>query len=207
MASSGSEPMRFWFDFASPYAYYAMPGISALAERYGRQIEWRPTLLWAVFKAQGIAAPLDAPSRKAYLFADIDRSAAFYGAPLAKPVKIPFSSHLPGRLFYGLTAETPAAATDFVRAVLERFFARGEEITSLQALQEVMASLDFDPARTEALIAAGRDALESAVKEAVADGVIGSPFTIIDGEGFFGADRLPQIAWRLAEGPPARENA
>jgi len=32
----------------------------------------------------------------------------------------------------------------------------------------------------------------------VAEGVIGSPYTVVDGEGYFGADRLPQIAWRLA---------
>ena len=206
MASSGSDPIRFWFDFASPYAYYAVPGITALAARHGRRIEWRPTLLWAVFKAQGIAAPLDAPSRKSYLFADIDRSADFFGMPLAKPVKIPFSSHLAGRLFYGLTAEAPEVAPVFVRAVLERFFARGEDITSLSALQEVMVSLGLDPAQTEALIARGRDALASAVDEAVADGVIGSPFTIVDGEGFFGADRLPQIAWRLEGGQQNGEN-
>lgn len=206
MASSGSDPIRFWFDFASPFAYFAVPGIAELAARHGRKIEWRPTLLWAVFKAQGIAAPLDVPGRKAYLFADIDRSAAFYRMPLAKPVKIPFSSHLAGRLFYGLTAEKPEMAADFVRAVLERFFARGEEITSLSALQDVMGALGLDPARTEALIAAGRDALGAAVDEAVADGVIGSPFTMIDGEGFFGVDRLPQIAWRLANGRPNGEN-
>lgn len=205
MASSGSEPIRFWFDFASPYAYFAVPGLTALAARHGRRIDWRPTLLWAVFKAQGIAAPLEVPSRKAYLFDDIDRSADFFGVPLARPVRIPFSSHLAGRLFYGLTAEAPEAATGFVSAVLERFFARGEDIASLSALQDVMASLGLDPARTEALIAAGRDALAAAVEEAVADGVIGSPFTIVDGEGFFGADRLPQIAWRLAGGQPNRE--
>jgi 2-hydroxychromene-2-carboxylate isomerase len=205
MASSASDPIRFWFDFASPYAYFAVPGITALAARHGRAIEWRPTLLWAVFKAQGIAAPLEVQSRKTYLFADIDRSADFHGLPLAKPVKIPFSSHLAGRLFYGLTAEKPEAATAFVKTAIERFFAHGEDIASLSALQEVMASLGLDPARTEALIAAGRDALAAAVDEAVADGVIGSPFTIIDGEGFFGADRLPQMAWRLAGGQPNGE--
>jgi 2-hydroxychromene-2-carboxylate isomerase len=205
MASFDSEPIRFWFDFASPYAYYAVPGITALAARHGRQIEWRPLLLWAVLKEHGIAAPLDTPSRKDYLFADIDRSADFFGLPLAKPAKIPFSSHLAGRLFYGLTAEAPDLATNYVKALLERVFAQGGDITSLSALQEVICSLGFDPTGTQALIAAGRDALASAVSEAVAYGVIGSPFIIVDGESFFGADRLPQIAWRLAGSPPNGE--
>ena len=45
----------------------------------------------------------------------------------------------------------------------------------------------------------GRERLAAAVDAAIADKVCGSPFFIIDGEPFFGADRLPQIAWRLSQ--------
>jgi 2-hydroxychromene-2-carboxylate isomerase len=199
MASSGSEPIRYWFDFASPYAYFAVPGLKALARQHGRRIEYRPLLLFAVFRAHGIAAPLEVPARKHYFFADMARSAAFAGLPLAEPVKIPFASHLAARLFYGLTAEQPDLAEPYVWAVLSRFFGAGEDIASVPALQAVLAGLGVDPAQAEALIAAGRDRLAASVEEAVAEGVIGSPYTVVDGEGFFGADRLPQIAWRLAQ--------
>ena len=60
----------------------------------------------------------------------------------------------------------------------------------------------------------GRERLAAAVADAVAAGVFGSPFVILDGEPFFGADRLPQIAWRLsrtaagnARSPRAAEGA
>lgn len=201
MASSGSEPIRFWFDFASPYAYFAVPGLEELAARHNRTIEWRPILLFAVFRAHGIAAPLEVPARNSYFFKDFARSAAFFGLPLAEPVKIPFASHLAARLFYGLAAEAPEAAVPYAKAVLARFFGRGEDIASVPGLQDVMASLGHDHARTEALIASGRDALAAAVDQAIAEGVVGSPFTVVDGEGFFGADRLPQIEWRLANRP------
>ncbi|MCA3607186.1 MAG: 2-hydroxychromene-2-carboxylate isomerase [Methylobacterium sp.] len=200
MASSGSEPIRCWFDFASPYAYFAVPGLQEIARRHGRRIEYRPLLLFAVFRALGIAAPLDVPARKRYFFEDMARSAAFSGLPLAEPVKIPFASHLAARLFYGLSAEQPDLAEAYVQAVLSRFFGQGEDIASVPALQAVLAGLGVDPARAEALIAAGRDRLSASVEEAVAEGVIGSPYMVVDGEGFFGADRLPQIAWRLARG-------
>lgn len=42
--------------------------------------------------------------------------------------------------------------------------------------------------------------LAAAVDEAVSVGMCGSPYFVVDDEGFFGADRLPQIAWRLAGG-------
>ena len=45
----------------------------------------------------------------------------------------------------------------------------------------------------------GRARLAAAVDAAVADKVCGSPYFIVDGEPFFGADRLPQIAWRLGQ--------
>lgn len=198
MASSGSEPIRYWFDFASPYAYFAVPGLQEIARQHGRTIEYRPLLLFAVFRAHGISAPLEVPERRRYFFEDMARSAAFAGLRLSEPVRIPFASHLAARLFYGLTAERPDLAEPYVWAVLTRFFGRGEEITTVPALQAVLMGLGVDPERTEALIAAGRDLLVASVDEAVADGVIGSPYTVVDGEGFFGADRLPQIAWRLA---------
>jgi 2-hydroxychromene-2-carboxylate isomerase len=45
----------------------------------------------------------------------------------------------------------------------------------------------------------GRQRLGEAIERAVADHVCGSPYFLVDGEGFFGADRLPQIAWRLGQ--------
>ena len=44
----------------------------------------------------------------------------------------------------------------------------------------------------------GRQRLAAAIDAAIADKVCGSPFFIVDGEPFFGADRLDQIAWRLS---------
>ncbi|MFY8112793.1 MAG: DsbA family protein [Rhabdaerophilum sp.] len=134
MASSGSDPIRYWFDFASPYAYFAVPGLQEIARRHGRRIEYRPLLLFAVFRAHGIAAPLEVPARKRYFFEDMARSAAFAGLPLAEPVKIPFASHLAARLFYGLAAEQPNLAEAYVQAVLSRFFGQGEDIASVPAL-------------------------------------------------------------------------
>ena len=45
--------------------------------------------------------------------------------------------------------------------------------------------------------AEGRRRLSEAVDEACAANITGVPFVTLDGESFFGADRLPQIAWRL----------
>ena len=52
-----TTPTDFYFDFSSPYGYLGSQKIEALAARHGREVDWHPVLLGAVFKATG-GAPL-----------------------------------------------------------------------------------------------------------------------------------------------------
>ena len=194
-------PLRFYFDFASPYAYFALRPLEALAEEHGREIEYRPMLLWAVLKAHGIAAPFDAPMKRDYFMADMVRSAAFHGVPYIHPTKLPFSSHLAGRLFYAIVAQRPEAARALTHEIFDALFGRAEDITTLEVLRALAMGQGFDlEAAREAMEGSiGRQSLAEAVDLAIADNVCGSPYVIVDGEGFFGADRLPQIEWRLSQ--------
>ena len=197
-----AAPILFHFDFASPYAWCALPGIERLAAEHGRALEWRPVLVWALLKAHGIGAPMEAPAKRAYFVADMIRSAAFHGVPYRTPAKLPVSSHLAARLYYVVAETDPAVARALARDVLAAFCAEGEDITDAAVLARIAERHGVGAAAAEAAMAgpAGRALLAAAIDRAVADGVIGSPFFVVDGEPFFGADRLPQIAWRLAGG-------
>jgi 2-hydroxychromene-2-carboxylate isomerase len=199
------RPLRFYFDFASPYAYFALRPLQALAAEHGRAIEYRPMLLWAVLKAHGIAAPLDAPVKRAYFMADMTRSAAFHGVPYVHPADLPFSSHLAARLFYAIVEQRPDAERALTHEIFGALFARGEDITQVDVLRAVAVAqgLDLEGAREAMQGQLGRERLAEAVDLAIADKACGSPYVLVDGEGFFGCDRLPQIAWRLSqtEGP------
>lgn len=192
-------PIRFYFDFASPYAWFALPHVAKLAQQHGRALEMRAILLWAVLKEQKVTPPFESPARKAYLLADIERSAAFHGRKLHLPLRIPFSAHLAARFFHGAQQENPQGAAALAEDILAACFERGEDITALAALQAIGLRHGLDAERVAALAASAdnRALLASCVDEAVAAGVTGSPFMILDGEGFFGADRVPQLAWRL----------
>ena len=196
------SPIRFWFDFASPYAYFAMGELERMGAEFGRAVEWRPTLMWAVFRAHGIGAPMDVAAKRDYLLHDMKRSAAFFGLPYAKPAKLPFSAHLAGRLFYAVDATEPAKAVDLARKLLPAAFAEGRDIADEAVLADLAGEVGIGrDAAIEAMKgAAGRAGLERAVAEAVTAGVIGSPYFSVDGEGLFGADRLPQLRWLLAGG-------
>jgi 2-hydroxychromene-2-carboxylate isomerase len=194
------EPIRLYLDFASPYAYFALPGIERLAAAHGRAIDWRPVLVWAVLKAQKIAPPMEAPARLRYFLTDMARSAAFHGLPYRQPSKFPISAHRAARLYYAMAETDPGAAQAFGKAALAAFFTRDADITSedvLVGLAEAQG-IAADVARAAIDGPTGRERLAAMIDMAVADGVTGSPFFIVDGEPFFGADRLPQIEWRLS---------
>ena len=194
-----SGPIRFYFDFASPYAYVCLGAAERLAAKAGRSLEWRPVLAWAVLKAQGIAAPMEPPAKRGYFLRDMERSASFFGVPYREPVRLPMSSHAAARLWHVLAAEDQGIARDFGQRVFDAFFVRhldiGEAVVLLELLRE--AGLSGDEAEAAMQAPEGRTRLEACVADAVDDGCIGSPYFVVDGEGFFGADRLPQLRWRL----------
>lgn len=197
------DPIVFYFDFASPYAYFAADGIERIAAEHGRTVEWRAFLAWAAFKAHGISPPMDVPAKHDYFLTDMVRSAAFHGVPYRQP-KLPVSAHRAARLFHVIDAEDPAAARSFARKAFSAFFADGEDIAAEAVVLRIARDCGIDEATAREAIEgpAGRALLAAAVDRAVADGVCGSPFFLVDGEPFFGADRLPQIAWRLSQDRP-----
>jgi 2-hydroxychromene-2-carboxylate isomerase len=197
-----SSPIRFYMDFASPYAYFASRAIEAVGAEFGRPVEWRPILMWAVLKAHGIAAPMDVPVKRSYLLADMERSAAFHGLDYRHPVKLPMSAHLAARLHHAVAAEDPATAGLLAHALFEAFFRDHRDVADMETLVAIGASvgLSRETVVEGATGTAGRALLEAAVAEAIGAGVVGSPYFIVDGEGLFGADRLPQVRLLLSGG-------
>lgn len=197
-----SEPIRLFFDFASPYAYFVLDPLAELAARHGRTLELRPILLWAVFKGQGVGNPLEKPARRAYFDLDVPRSAAFHGVPFRMPDPLQISAHLAARLHHAAIAERPDLALPLARDIFRAFFVDGLNIADRAVLADLPSVLAFGAEAVQAMIdgADGRGRLAAAIEEAAGIGVIGSPYAVVDGEGFFGADRLPQIDWRLGGG-------
>lgn len=193
-------PIDFYFDFASPYAYFLADALDELARRHGRVVHWRPLMLWAVLKEHGMAPPLEHAVKRAYMLQDMDRSARHYGKAFRLPTSFPLSSHLPARVFYHLQAQDGALALRFARQVFSAYFTQEANIADATAIQDIGASCGVAREVIAAGLADGsaKETLRQVIAEAQARGVFGSPFVFIDGEAYFGADRLPQIEAALA---------
>jgi 2-hydroxychromene-2-carboxylate isomerase len=192
----------FYFDFSSPYGYFAAEQIDALAARHGRPVRWQPILLGVVFKTVGTAPLPSIPVKGPYSLHDIGRTARYLGVPYRHPGRFPLPTQQAGRAFTWLAERAPALARDFARATYRAYFTADRDISDLGVVLDVAAGLGVDADELSAALAdaALKARFKAAVEAALARGVFGSPFVIVDGEPFWGSDRLPQVDRWLAEG-------
>jgi len=196
-------PIQFWFDFSSPYSYIASEWIEALAARHGRTVRWHAILLGVTFAAAELKSPVSHPLKREYAFRDFERSARFEGVPLAIPAEFPIPTLNAARLFWWLNESDPVRAAAWAHAGLRAYFARGVMLSDPQALKRLALEFGLDADRAEAAWNDPRvkAMLKAANDQAVAAGVFGAPYCIVDGEPFWGNDRKPQIERWLSKGP------
>jgi 2-hydroxychromene-2-carboxylate isomerase len=192
----------FYFDFSSPYGYLGSELIDDLAARHGRDVAWHPVLLGVVFKATGGAPLTTIPIKGDYSRHDFARSARFLGVPYRMPSRFPIATQNAARTFLWLDERDPTLARNFAHAAYRAYFAEDIDISDGERLLSIATSLGMDGEQLRAAIAdpAIKDRLRTLNDAALARGVFGSPFFFIDGEPFWGVDRLPQMERWLDSG-------
>lgn len=197
-----SEPIDFYFDFSSPYGYFAAAKIDAIAARHGRTTTWRPVLLGAVFKITGQQPLATIPLKRDYMKRDLERSAQLFGLPFTLPSKFPIASTAACRAFYFVTDRDPPLAKRLALALLDAYFVKDQDISSPELTLDIAASLGIDREALATAInsAAVKERLRHEVEAAIGRGVFGSPYIVIDGEPFWGSDRLDQVEKWLETG-------
>lgn len=198
-----SKPIDFYFDFSSPYGYFASTCIEELAAKYGRTVKWHPVLLGAIFKMTGAAPLPTVPLKGEYSLRDFKRTARFFGIPYEKPAEFPLSTQAAARAMLWIRlhgGEEKAVA--FCKAVYQAYFVDGLRIDRPEVLVQIAFDLGVDAAR---MIEGSNDpAIKEQFKEevdvAMKRGVFGSPFIIVDEEPFWGFDRFAQLEAFLKDG-------
>ncbi len=192
----------FYFDFSSPYAYFASTKIDALAAKYGREVNWRPFLLGAAMKITGGAPLPSVPMKGDYARRDFARSAKFYGVEYKLPSAFPISSQAPARAFYWLNRTDPKQAKALVSALYRAYFVDDINISNPDDTIAVCVKfgLKAEEVREGINDPAVKDLVKAEVDKAIARGAFGSPFIMIGDEAFWGADRLDQVERWLASG-------
>ena len=196
------DPVQFYFDFSSPYGYLASTEVDELAARHGRTVAWRPILLGAVMRDTGARPLSEVPLKGDYMRQDVPRSARARGIPFTWPDAFPISTLAAGRAFYWLLERDETQAKLLARALFKAYFGDGADIQSPEAVADVAVALGVD---RDVLLDAVQDPaikerLRSETTRATALGVFGSPYVLVDGEPFWGHDRLVEVERWLETG-------
>jgi len=197
-----AQPLQFHFDFSSPYGYLASERIEALAGRHQRSVGWRPMLLGAIFKITGTQPLTFVPLKGDYTRRDLPRTARYHGIAFRMPSTFPIPTQAAARLVVWQRGLDAARCAPLVKALYRAYFVDDRDISDPDVAASVAAEAGLDRSAARAAVddTAIKDALKRDVDAAIAAGVFGSPFVIVDGEPFWGLDRFDQIERWLETG-------
>jgi 2-hydroxychromene-2-carboxylate isomerase len=159
-------------------------------------------MLGAAFKASGMPLLVTIPLKGDYSKRDFDRSARYMGIPYKFPPKFPVSSLAAARCYYWLHGQDCAKAREFAHAVFRAYWTESRDISDTSVVLAIAGSLGIEVGACETAIATQeiKDRVKSETDAAIAQGMFGAPYFMVDGEPFWGADRLPQIEKWLQTG-------
>lgn len=189
------EPIAFYFDFSSPFGYLASEQIDDLAARHGREVAWKPFLMGAVFKEIDTRPLVEVPLKGDYSRRDMARAARALGLRFTVPPGFPFLSVAACRASYWALDQDPARAKAMMRGLLRKAWVEGGDITPPGAVIAAAEAAGFDGTALSAALQspAVKERLRQEVEAAIGQGVFGSPFFLVEGEPFWGHDRLAML--------------
>lgn len=183
----------FYFDLGSPFAYLTAERISGLFTEAGlEQPEWQPILLGGLFQRFGRDSWAKGPGRDEGM-AEIERRAAEYGLP---PLVWP--EPWPGNTLFAMRAATFAKQTgrtvSFALAAFRQAFAAGRDLTDPDNVLIAAAACELHPNALLKAVGTGhvKNALREATDAAGELGVTGVPSLVVEGEVFWGDDRVEE---------------
>ncbi len=195
-----SKQVEFFFDFGSPYSYLAYKELPRIAARTGAAIVWRPMLLGGVFKATGNHSPAEIPAKSKWSNGDIARWARRYDAPFRYNPFFPVNTLALMRGAIGYQRKGEAEFHRYVDAVFSAMWENGKNLNDPNEIGKVLVAAGFDPREALAMLddPEVKAELKRVTEEAVARGIFGAPSFIVDGELFWGNDRLTFVEEQLA---------
>lgn len=190
--------LEFFFDCGSPWTYLAFHKIEELAAEAGATLVWRPILVGGVFNQvnrevyEARANPN--PRRGKYHAKDLQDWARLYDLRIDWPSVFPVNSVKAMR--GALVAQNAGKLPGYARAVFERYWGAGDDISQDEVIASVAESVGLDPSDfLEAIVKpAIKDRLRANTDELIERGGFGSPTMFVGGDDmFFGNDRLPLV--------------
>ena len=198
--------LDLFLSYGSSYSYLAVMRLPALARAAGVELVWRPFSLADLLGEVGLAeGPFAAyPNKLRYMWRDLERRARKFGLPFETRPAYPWPYKEAGLV--AILAQDEGWVAPFSQAVYRAAFADGAVLGAPETLRGAIGSAGQDPERVMQQVASQEVA---AVWDTNTDlarglGIFGVPSFVVDGELFWGGDRIEDaLDWATAKGAQA----
>ena len=186
-----TKSVDFYFDVGSPTAYLAHNRLKQLKLEYGCSVIYHPVLLGGLFKASGNSSPVTVPAKGRYMMMeDLPRFAKLYNVPLNTNPHFPINTL---NLMRGAVSALNEAYFDtYIDTIFNAIWVESRNMGDVDTVIGVLSDAGLD---SKAILEATQNPevkqqLISNTEQAVESGLFGAPTMFVDGEMFFGQDRL-----------------
>lgn len=184
-----TKTVIFCFDFGSPYSYLAYNYLSVIKDA-GAEIEIKPVLLGAIFKATGNQPPAAVQKKGEYMFNDIQRWAKklnleFKMNPFFPILTVP---HMRGAIL----AQKKNTLEQYMEAMFNSIWVKALNLNDQEILTKVAAESGIDPNDFSEGISSDKikDELRINTQFAIDKGAFGVPTYFLENEMFWGIDSI-----------------
>ena len=186
-----TKKVDFWFDFHSPWCYFASHRIGDIARELKLSINWKPVHLANLSLAVDGRRPLEANKNfVSWYQKDQIHTAQQIGLPFKQHNQYPLR---PSRaLRAAIYANEQGLAEPFVQQVMRGYWSEQKDISDIEWLREVALNCTLDDKTMASAVIAEeyKNKLNENLNQAINQKLFGLPSTVVDGEIYWGNDRL-----------------
>ena len=190
-----NKTIDYYHFLVSPWTYLAIERFNRLRDDYAVTVNYKPIDVASTFELMGgVPLPKRHPARQQWRLQELERWASWLGVPInLKPAYFPADQTLAACMVYAAGgADGEAAAGRLSDACLRACWAEQRDIADADTLRALAddCGLDGTALIEQAQQADMRTRYLDTTAEAHQCGVFGSPSYVLDGELFWGQDRL-----------------
>ena len=194
------KEIEFWFSIGSTYTYLSVTRLKEVEQKYEVKFSWQPfSVRKIMLEMDNVPFPPTKKVKADYMWRDIERRANSYGFEAKVPAPYPLKEfNLANKI--AVIGMQEGWCSDYVIVTYRRWFVAGLEPGSEPNVSESLREIDQDPERALELAADDNihKAYLSQTEQAQTKRIFGSPSFIVDGELFWGDDRLEDaVNWAL----------
>ena len=195
------KEIEFWFSIGSTYTYLSVTRLKEVEQIFEVKFSWQPfSVRKIMLEMDNVPFPPTKQVKADYMWRDIERRAQGYGFEAKVPAPYPLNEFdLANRI--AVIGMQEGWCSEYVIATYRRWFVAGLEPGSEPNVSESLREIDQDPERVLELAADETiaKAYLSQTEQAQSKRIFGSPSFIVEGELFWGDDRLEDaVNWALS---------